>query len=88
MNKQDIYKQVRDILADDEYSIEEVDEMLVNAVFVCDIDGVTVTYSNGVKDKFCFTETLVHYNDINYTSSCYDFHGEQIKRVARLNTTL
>lgn len=48
----------------EEYTPEEVDEMLATATLVKDNAGVTVTYQNGVVDRFVFIKVLVHESDI------------------------
>jgi len=47
------------------YSDEDIEEMLENASFKCHDDGVDVTYSNGIVDKFIYVKKLIHPTDIH-----------------------
>lgn len=45
------------------YSDDEIEEMLESASFKCHSEGIDVTYSNGVVDRFIRVTKLFHEND-------------------------
>ena len=52
--------QIRTSLREDSYRDDEIDEMLAASTLLKDAAGVTVTYDNGVQDRFEYKPVLLH----------------------------
>jgi len=48
----------------EDYTLEEIIEMLDDATFKEDSTGIIVVYANGFEDRFVYTRRLVHENDL------------------------